>query len=41
MSLVQLSKVFKALSDQVVDENTGPGARLPGFKSQIYLWLVV
>lgn len=41
VSLVQLSKVFKALLDQVVAENLGPGARLSEFKSQIYHWLLV
>lgn len=36
ISLAQLSQGFEALSDQVVAENMGPGARLPGSKSQLY-----
>ena len=41
ISLFQLSKAFKALLDQVVAENMSPGARLSGFKSQLYHWLLV
>lgn len=32
---------LKALPNQVVAENVGPGARLPGFKSQLYHCLLV
>lgn len=34
ISLLHLNKVSETLPDQVLAENVGPGAKLPGFESQ-------
>ena len=36
ISLLQLNKASRALPDQVLARKVGPGAKLPGFESQIY-----
>ena len=40
-SLLHLNKTSKTLPDQVLAENVGPGAKLPGFESQLCHWVHV